>query len=197
MDIFSFIAIVILISLSGVLTPGPLFAATINEGRENKYAGFIISTGHAMVEIPLILLLLFLGFNLPTSLKPLISLIGGIVLLYMAYSEMKGSEVRVIRGFTSGIILSALNPYFLIWWLTIGFLLIVNSLDFGIFGFTIFIIVHELCDFSWLGFVSFTSNRIVKFPKTKIILKIVSITILTIFGIYFIYDALNTFLYSF
>ena len=57
MDLFSFILTVIFISLSGVLMPGPIFATAMSEGRSNKHAGIFIAGGHAIVEIPLIIIL--------------------------------------------------------------------------------------------------------------------------------------------
>jgi threonine/homoserine/homoserine lactone efflux protein len=57
-------------------------------------------------------------------------------------------------AFTAGIITSGLNPFFLLWWATIGSLLVMRFLDFGLGGLTVFIVVHWLVDLAWLSFVS-------------------------------------------
>ena len=49
------------ISLSGVMLPGPLTAATIARGYNDKNAGVMIGIGHGIVEIPIIALIYF-GF---------------------------------------------------------------------------------------------------------------------------------------
>jgi threonine/homoserine/homoserine lactone efflux protein len=86
MEFYAFIASVVLISLSGVLAPGPVFAAAIAEGRTNRYAGFHITAGHAVVEIPLIMALAAFGTLAATeNLRTAVSLAGGAVLLYLAY----------------------------------------------------------------------------------------------------------------
>ena len=45
------------ISLSGVMLPGPLTAATIAKGYNDKNAGVMIGIGHGIVEIPIIALI--------------------------------------------------------------------------------------------------------------------------------------------
>ncbi len=54
----------------------------------------------------------------------------------------------------AGVVTSALNPLFILWWATIGNMLIMNSREFGITGFALLIPVHWLCDLVWLSFVS-------------------------------------------
>ena len=57
-------------------------------------------------------------------------------------------------AFTAGIITSGLNPFFLLWWATIGSLLVMRFTEFGAGGLTLFIIVHWLCDLFWLSLVA-------------------------------------------
>jgi len=56
-EILGFAATVILISVSGVMSPGPLFAANIFYGlKEGAKAGLKMSYGHTIVELPLVIL---------------------------------------------------------------------------------------------------------------------------------------------
>ena len=56
--LFSFAVMVIAISASGVMSPGPLFAANIVYGlKEGKIAGIKMAVGHTVIEFPLIVLL--------------------------------------------------------------------------------------------------------------------------------------------
>jgi len=198
----SFIATVILISLSGVMAPGPLFAATIAEGRRNKFAGVLISLGHATVEIPIIIILFLFGTVIATeSVKAVVGFLGGIVLLFLAYLELKsfssnGAEGRSIRGFLTGVVMSSFNPYFIIWWLTIGFALVMQSIQYGLIGLLIFIIVHEFCDFSWLAFVAYTSNKASHIwgKRAQKILTVVSVSIFVVFGVWFLITGISTLL---
>ncbi len=191
MDFIYFASMVIFLSLSGVLAPGPLFAVTLSEGKKNKFAGIKISVGHATVELPIIISLAFLGMSFDLGIgKDMIALIGGILLLYLAYSEIKSDKSEIkIKGVISGILMSALNPYFIIWWLTVGFSLVLKSIEFGLIGLISLIILHESCDFGWLGFVSAFSNRLSGYKNFSKALSYVSAIILAFFGIYFIYTS--------
>lgn len=191
MELAAFLVSVVLISLSGVLAPGPLLAATIAEGRTNRFAGLFITLGHAIFEVPIIIGLFLFGTVAATSsLRSAIGLIGGIVLLYYAYRELQSSpeEVRPARGVFTGIAMSSLNPYFIVWWLTVGFHLVLQSTAFGLLGIGLFIIAHEACDGAWLGFVAYMSHKSSQTfgPKAARTLSLISVTILVVFGGYFI-----------
>ncbi|HXV50961.1 MAG TPA: LysE family transporter, partial [Nitrosopumilaceae archaeon] len=57
-QLLGFAATVIIISTSGVMSPGPLFAANIFYGlKEGAKGGLKMSFGHTVVELPLIILL--------------------------------------------------------------------------------------------------------------------------------------------
>jgi len=192
MDLLLFIATVILVSLSGVLMPGPVFATALAEGRKNKHAGLYIASGHAAIEVPIIIALFFFGKIDIGNVKSIIGLLGGIFLLYLAFSSLKEKdEEKTVKGFIAGFALSSLNPYFLMWWLTIGFTLAIKANSFGILGLVSLIIFHELCDYSWYEFISLFSYHGAKFDVIKEITKAISFILLIFFGIYFIYDALS------
>ena len=192
MDFTAFVATIILVSLSGVMMPGPVFATAMAEGRKNKHAGFLIATGHAIVEVPIIFTLFFIGeIEMNATIKSAIGLAGGIFLLYFAFSLIKEKEEKPLRGIFAGIILSSLNPYFIMWWMTVGFTLAIKATLFDIFGLLALIIFHELCDFVWYEFVSFSSNKGVKFKKVEKILLAISFSLMIFFGFYFIYDSIK------
>jgi len=81
----SFLMSVVLISLSGVMMPGPVFSLTIIKGYKNWNAGALIALGHGVIEFPLMALIYFGLARLFVSdvVKGTIGLIGGSVLVYM------------------------------------------------------------------------------------------------------------------
>ena len=160
----TFIAEVVLLSLSGVMSPGPLTAVTMTEGTRNPHAGALLSLGHGAVEIPL-MILLFLGFGAlleGDGVQQLLLASGGIVLLVMGTQILlqarKGAGVPTSgtrrSPIIAGVILSAGNPYFIVWWATVGLTLISKSAAVGSLGFPILVVVHWLCDFCWLYLLS-------------------------------------------
>ena len=58
-DFYLFLASVAIISMSGVLLPGPLFAVTIEKASKRRTAGVLIALGHGVVEFPLMFMIFF------------------------------------------------------------------------------------------------------------------------------------------
>ena len=84
-QLFGFIVSAVAISLSGVMAPGPITAATLAAGSRSRHAGAVIGLGHIIVELPLILLLVAgMGtlFESP-GVQMGIGLAGGVVLVLM------------------------------------------------------------------------------------------------------------------
>ncbi len=80
-----FILTIVGISLSGVMAPGPITAATLAAGERNRHAGAWVCVGHILVELPLILLIAAgLGTFLESKvIRAGIGLVGGLFLLLM------------------------------------------------------------------------------------------------------------------
>jgi threonine/homoserine/homoserine lactone efflux protein len=159
---------VAVISFSGVMMPGPMFAVTLAKSYKSPWTGVQISLGHAVIEIPLILLIYF-GFArfFQNSLVQLgLSVVGGVMIFWLGIAMFRARAEVVQKGkdlpysaFVAGILMSGLNPFFLLWWVTIGSMLIMKFLAFGTIGLALFIIVHWLCDLVWLSFVSILVYR--------------------------------------
>jgi len=95
-DFYVFLASVLLISLSGVLMPGPLFAVTINKSSRNKFAGALIAVGHGIVEFPLMILIFFVlsRFSIPRTVQVAVGLIGGIFMLFMGVQAFRSRKKK-------------------------------------------------------------------------------------------------------
>jgi|YelNatPaOPRAMG01_1025707.scaffolds.fasta_scaffold02647_16 threonine/homoserine/homoserine lactone efflux protein len=158
----------ILVSLSGVMSPGPMTAAVIQMGASQKYSGVFLSLGHAVVEIPLIFSIYYGagGFLQIHSVRIVVGILGGLFLFMMGMSLIKYKEVRDgfmsdkgLSPFYSGIVLSVGNPYFILWWATVGAGLIISVKRFGYIGLFLFIVFHWICDLVWYGVLSFASYK--------------------------------------
>ena len=57
MELVLFLGKVIMISLSGVMAPGPVTAVVIASGARNRYAGILMALGHGIVEFPLMIVI--------------------------------------------------------------------------------------------------------------------------------------------
>ena len=170
-EFLGFALTVIIISVSGVMSPGPLFTANIMYGlKEGTQSGLKIAAGHTVIELPLIIFLAVGVISLETipEFKTTIVLLGAIGLFGFAGLQIKNvltkkmqTGMQVKHGaFLTGILFSALNPFFIIWWFTIGFKLISDSIEiWSYWGIGILFGVHIWMDFVWLGFVAFSASK--------------------------------------
>lgn len=168
MSLFAFLLEATVISMSGVLSPGPVTAVAVGKGSESPHAGAWVAVGHGLVEIPLMAAIFFgLGYVLNQDLaRAAVALVGGLFLLVMGLGMLRGvKQVEVSSSKSTrspviaGVLLSLGNPYFLIWWATVGAALIMRSASFGPLGFLLFALAHWLCDFFWAYFLSALSFK--------------------------------------
>ena len=198
-----FLGSVFLISLSGVMMPGPTTAVTITNGMRHKGAGALVAVGHGVVELPL-MVLIYLGFARYLELDGVkigVGFAGGAALIWMALSIWKAKPVTtgVATKYSgqgplaAGVITTATNPYFFVWWATIGAALLADAHVFGKSGVVAMGAVHWLCDAVWLLLISwvvFKSKRLWTPGVYHVVFGLCTL-ILAGFGGYFIFSALD------
>ena len=202
-QLLGFAIVVIVISASGVLSPGPLFTANIFYGlKGGAKAGLKMAYGHTLVEFPLVILLGLGAFSLEAipEFRTYIAIIGALGLFVFAGIQLKQifkNSVEPVNGpkhgpFLAGILLSAFNPFFIIWWLTIGLKLISDSLILWSFwGILIMFLLHIWMDYVWLSSTALVSSKISKILSNrnfKVLVVGLSV-VLVYFGITFLIDA--------
>lgn len=176
--------------------------AAIAYGTKSRHAGFFISLGHSAIELPLLAALAMgMGFIFEYSAaKTGIGIIGGLYLLWMGrgmFREFKNyHEAKLTfnsRGpFITGFMLSATNPYFILWWATVGLNLAKDAAGLGVLAIILFALVHSLCDMFWLEFISLTSHKGSKLlsEKNQKNILLVCAAAIIFFGLYFIAKSL-------
>ena len=195
---------VIITSLSGVMAPGPMFTMTLAKSLKSPWAGVYVSLGHAVIEVPLILLVYFglAQFFENITVQLVLGVLGGGMIVWMGISLFRARLILAREGkdttynaFVAGILMSGLNPFFLVWWVTVGSLLLMNFLDaVGTWGLPFFIIVHWLCDLVWLSLVSFTVYRTHTFWGEKVqewVFIVLSLTLLYFGGQFIVKGIIN------
>jgi threonine/homoserine/homoserine lactone efflux protein len=200
-DFYLFLASVLLISLSGVLLPGPLFAVTIKQALKSKTSGALIAVGHGIVEFPLMFLIFFLlsQFEIPNAVQVAVGLVGGFLMIFMGVQAFRNRHKREETtvnlkkdSVLAGSWTTAANAGFILWWLTIGTTLILNSKMFGLLGFSSFAGVHWLTDFLWYTVVAaliFKSQRFFT-ERAKKGITLFCVAVFIGFGTYFVGSAL-------
>jgi threonine/homoserine/homoserine lactone efflux protein len=164
-----------LIGFTGAMAPGPYLTVTIaRTATRGPLSAALMLVGHAALEG---LLLVGFAFGLQEVLKrptvtTALSLVGGGFLLWMGASLVYGALKGTLRSAAEdakpeprfgpilhGAAVSLSNPYWTLWWVTIGVKLAADGLAIGPLGVVAFFIGHELADITWYGFVIFATAR--------------------------------------
>ncbi len=190
-----------IVAFSGAVSPGPLFVVTIAKSlKEGIKAPFNVTGAHAVLEMGMLGLLLWGAgrvMNKPLVVS-LIGIVGGAVLLWMGYgmfgreSTEDQSNVKGKSSFLAGGIATISNPYWFIWWATVGFNFLLMGLKRGFIGVTVFFIAHILADFVWYLIVgaTTTSGKRTLIKHSRLIMQ-VSGVLIGIMGLYFIWGGLK------
>ncbi|OPY71834.1 MAG: LysE type translocator [Syntrophorhabdus sp. PtaU1.Bin058] len=202
MNLLSLFSIGFVLGLTGAMAPGPLLTVTISESaRKGGIVGPLIVLGHGILEFVLLCIIVFgLGNLLDNrTVFSVIAFFGGIVLIFMGSMTIKDlkrysldgaakSEGRGMHPVTAGILISLSNPYWFIWWITIGMGYVMFARGLGFHGVIAFFTGHILSDLVWYSFVSYGiqfGGKYLSIRVLKTILLVCSI-FLILFGIFFI-----------
>jgi threonine/homoserine/homoserine lactone efflux protein len=206
---WSFLITAIAISLSGVMAPGPATTAAIGAGTRNRHAGALIAVGHGIVEFPLMgLIVVGLGdFFTRSSVQIAVGLAGGLFLIIMGMQLLMpdrdtaadGDPAVAGRGpIKVGVLVTAGNPYFLIWWATVGLALTTQARQFGMLAFALFAVIHWLCDLFWLEILtiaSFAGAKLMAGRFQQIVMAVCG-SALALLSVKFLQDAISKLLFS-
>jgi threonine/homoserine/homoserine lactone efflux protein len=162
------------VGLSGAMAPGPVLTAVIAETLKRGFrAGPLIVLGHALLEI-LVVAAAVAGLGAWLA-RPLwqagLGILGGLMLLAMGLatvrSARRAAEAAALglhgpapaaytwRGpVAAGFLLSLSNPYWLLWWVTIGLFYVSQAWDRHVIGLAVFYAGHIGSDLAWYTLVS-------------------------------------------
>jgi threonine/homoserine/homoserine lactone efflux protein len=173
-------------------------------GVRRRHAGAWIAVGHGIVEFPLmVLIVLGVGavlqarwFNVTVGLAggATLLLMGGMMIEGLRRNTSQADAAQTAKPLWTGIVLTACNPFFLLWWATVGLKLTTQAVALGVLAFALFAVIHWLCDLVWLEAISLASHRGVKplGPRSqKVVLALCGATMAG-FGVYFLWVAIGT-----
>jgi len=200
-----------LLGFSGACMPGPLLTVTVVETtRRGPWAGPLLVAGHALLEVLVVLLVLAgLGeFLADTTFFTAVALVGAVVLLWMSFSMLRGIPALTLQvqaqepvkpslhPLASGALVSLANPYFTLWWATIGITYLVVADRAGIPGVVTFYIFHILADLAWYALISFSFHygRNILSDRSYRAMVGVCALLLAGFACYFAYAGITRFL---
>jgi threonine/homoserine/homoserine lactone efflux protein len=202
----AFAAEVVAVSASGVLGPGPLFFANMMYGtREGARSGLKVAHGHAAVEIAVIAAIsagLFSASAFVDQYADIIAVIGGAAIIGFAIMQILAlarsrnpRNVEASRSpFATGVAFTAFNPFFLVWWFTVGLKLVSDSQAFGPVTGTLFLFgAHVWMDYAWLAGTAYLASKGSSILKSKYygLLLIVLCGVLLYYGMQFLLSGIK------
>jgi len=210
MNLAAIFATSLMVCLSGALMPGPLLTVTISQSAQRGFwQGPLLILGHAMAELALVLALTAGLSRLlrQKAVTGLIGLLGGAFLLWMgldiarsawwgtaslslASAERSGTQMGPV---VAGVLISISNPYWVLWWVTVGMSYVALALRKGPLGLGSFYVGHILADLSWYSLVAFviTAGRsLLSQPLYRSILFVCGFFLIAL-SLYFIYSGIN------
>jgi threonine/homoserine/homoserine lactone efflux protein len=174
MNLFEIFGNSFLVGLSGAMMPGPLLVVALARTPGcGARTGPIVIVGHAIVEL-ITVAALSLGLAAIVGRQPavarVIAVVGGMALLWMALTMLReirrgvkapegaakadNASAGVTALIKEGMIATVSNPYWFVWWATVGSALLVTSLKVGAIGAPVFYFGHILSDLVWYSTVT-------------------------------------------
>ena len=127
-----------------------------------------VAAGHALTEVVIFLLIVEGLAAAAEEHTGIVAFVGGSALILFGLLTLKGSKSATMEiseeGATSspylaGALTSVANPYFWIWWLSVGSALVLAQLRESLVLAMIFMIGHWGADFGWYTLVSTSLDR--------------------------------------
>ncbi len=170
LELVEMLAIGFAIGMTGALVPGPMLFVTIDTSLKKGWrAGPEIFIGHAIIEFLVCVLIIYGITAVSDSTVMAISILGGFTLVVFGILTMKNAkdaansmhehDKATSRPVIAGIVTSASNPYFWLWWLAAGSALILQGLEIGIIAAVMFMAGHWLADLGYFTVVSTSFSK--------------------------------------
>ena len=173
-EIIQMLLLGFLIGLTGALAPGPTLIATIDASIKGGWTmGPRLTLGHIAVEILMVILILAGLSVVIGGYSWLIAGIGGMALMVFGMLTIlesrhaqtilaKGTSINertTARPFVAGVVTSISNPYFWLWWFTVGSALMISAYAGGLGTALAFILGHWTADLGWFTLVSVSIHQ--------------------------------------
>ena len=170
-----------MVALSGAMMPGPLLTVTVAQtARRGMVVPVLLMLGHSLLELAVVVGLAF-GLGHFLKHRPVIgtiTVLGGAMLLWMGWGMIRdarrgvlefegvstkdgpaGSEGMLRSPLALGMALSISNPYWVIWWATIGLTFFAALSQNALVTIAAFYFGHIMGDILWYLAVGIAVSR--------------------------------------
>ncbi len=162
LDTLQMFVLAFIVGLTGALAPGPTLVATINASMAGGWTiGPRVTFGHMLSELIVVILIVAGLGTVALQYTTAVAVIGGVALILFGLFTVAGSRQVSLAGsegresviiknpYFAGFMTSVANPYFWIWWLTVGGAMVIAGLAGGLFLACVFMAGHWCADLGW------------------------------------------------
>ena len=198
---FTYLITGIVLGLSAGISPGPLLTLVISQTLKfGKKEGIKIAVAPLITDFALILLTVFILTRLSNFhiILGVISLVGGIFLLYLAYEnitirgfDLNSKEIR-INSLKNGVIANILNPHPYLFWFSIGGPIILKGYNTNPMLPVLFILGFYICLVGSKIAIALAVGKSRNFLRRNLYLYTIKVLgiLLAVFAVIFVKDAL-------
>ncbi len=199
LELLEMLTIGFAVGMTGALVLRPMLFATIDTSLKAGWkASPEIFIGHVILEFLVCILIIFGITAVSDNTLVAISILGGATLIIFGILTMRSAKSAASsmheHGTTSsnpvltGIVTSASNPYFWLWWLAAGSALVLKRLEISLLAAAMFVIGHWFADLGYFTFVStsFSKGKRRMSPKVHERILMTCGLFLVLFGSWFI-----------
>lgn len=158
-----------IVGFSGAASPGPLLVVVIRDTLSGTWRdGTAAILAHGLLE-GIIIISIVAGLSAVTITPPLangIATIGGSILIGFGLITLKGLRVtqsasdpveinpqNILHSFKDGVVATASNGYWYVWWFSAGLAIVTRALPFGVAGMSLTGFAHWLSDLTYYSLV--------------------------------------------
>ncbi len=201
LDTFQMFVLAFALGLTGALAPGPTLVATINASVAGGWTmGPRVTFGHMLSELLIVIVIIAGLATVALRYTTAVAVIGGVALVIFGILTINGSRGISLAGsgsrkaavmanpYFAGFFTSVANPYFWIWWLTVGSAMVIAGLAGGLFLACVFMAGHWCADLGWFTLVStgISKGKTILSDTTYQRIMMACGIFLIIFGVYYL-----------
>ncbi|BBG24330.1 LysE family transporter [Sulfuracidifex tepidarius] len=178
-----YLPIGIALGLSIAAPPGPMNALIANSSLKSPIHGTSVGAGAMSADLIFFVITFLIKNVIPKFVLEILYLIGGIYMLFIAFSVMSSKFIPTSRkgNYLVGLSLGLTNPYQILWWLTVGIFMLTQFSLFIAPGFFLGILIWIITFPRLINYLGYKYSKYIK---------ISSFVVIVLFGLFILYEGL-------
>ncbi len=178
-----YLPIGVALGLSIAAPPGPMNALIANSSLKSPVHGTSVGAGAMSADLIFFVITFFIRNFIPKFVLEVLYFVGGIYMLFIAFSVMSSKFMPASRkgNYFVGLSLGLTNPYQILWWLTVGVFVLTQFPLFIVPGLFLGILIWIV---SFPRLINYLGYKYSKYVRMS------SFVVIVLFGLFILYEGL-------